>query len=39
MFLGFLIAIQVEERDLARIHGKDYLEYKKRVSMILPIPK
>jgi protein-S-isoprenylcysteine O-methyltransferase Ste14 len=34
-----LIAIQLEERDLVRFHGPDYVEYRKRVSMILPIPK
>jgi len=32
-----LIAIQLEERDLVRFHGQDYVEYRKRVSMILPI--
>ncbi len=34
-----LIAIQLEERDLVRFHGRDYEEYRKKVSMILPIPK
>lgn len=34
-----LVAIQLEERDLIKGLGKDYVEYRKRVSMILPIPK
>jgi protein-S-isoprenylcysteine O-methyltransferase Ste14 len=34
-----LIAIQLEERDIANIHGTAYEEYRKRVSMLLPIPK
>ena len=33
------IALQLEERDLLRAHGQDYENYRKRVSMILPIPK
>jgi protein-S-isoprenylcysteine O-methyltransferase Ste14 len=33
------IAIQLEERDLVKFHGADYVEYRKKVSMILPIPK
>ncbi len=33
-----LIAIQFEERDLATVHGDDYREYKKKVSMIIPGP-
>ena len=34
-----LIAIQLEERDLAEIHGKTYEEYRKQVPMILPLPR
>jgi protein-S-isoprenylcysteine O-methyltransferase Ste14 len=34
-----LIAIQLEERDLASIHGTAYEEYRRQVSMLLPIPK
>jgi protein-S-isoprenylcysteine O-methyltransferase Ste14 len=34
-----VIAIQLEERDILRIHGKAYEEYRKQVSMLLPIPK
>jgi protein-S-isoprenylcysteine O-methyltransferase Ste14 len=34
-----LIAIQLEERDIINIHGTAYEEYRKQVSMLLPIPK
>jgi methanethiol S-methyltransferase len=33
-----LIAIQIEERDLASIHGESYQEYRRQVSMLLPLP-
>lgn len=33
------IALFFEERDMVRFHGQKYEDYKKRVSMILPIPK
>ncbi len=33
-----LLAIQFEERDLLRVHGQLYAEYRQRVSMILPLP-
>ena len=33
------IALQFEERDLVRYHGQAYEDYRKRVRMILPIPK
>lgn len=34
-----LIAIQLEERDIVSVHGTAYEEYRKKVSMLLPIPK
>jgi protein-S-isoprenylcysteine O-methyltransferase Ste14 len=34
-----LIALQFEERDMIRFHGQAYVEYRERVSMIVPIPK
>jgi protein-S-isoprenylcysteine O-methyltransferase Ste14 len=38
--LGYiLVAIQLEERDLVRLHGDQYVSYRRRVSMLLPIPK
>ena len=34
-----LIAIQMEERDLRSIHGETYEEYRRQVSMLLPLPR
>ena len=34
-----LIAIQLEERDLASFHGATYEEYRKQVPMLLPLPR
>jgi methanethiol S-methyltransferase len=34
-----LIAIQLEERDLANIHGESYRQYQREVSMLIPVPK
>lgn len=34
-----VIAIQLEERDILSMHGTAYEEYRKQVSMLLPIPK
>ena len=34
-----LIAIQLEERDMAHIHGEAYREYQREVSMLIPLPK
>lgn len=33
-----LVAIQLEERNIAEEHGEDYNRYKSRVSMIVPMP-
>jgi protein-S-isoprenylcysteine O-methyltransferase Ste14 len=32
-----LVAIQIEERDLVRLHGHLYGDYRRRVSMLLPL--
>jgi len=34
-----LVAIQFEERDIVNAHGASYENYRKQVSMIVPIPK
>jgi len=34
-----LIALQFEEHDMVKFHGQAYVDYRKRVSMILPLPK
>ena len=34
-----LVAIQLEEHDSVNIHGELYEDYRKRVSMIVPIPR
>jgi protein-S-isoprenylcysteine O-methyltransferase Ste14 len=34
--LYILIAIQIEERTLIHLHGEQYLNYRRRVSMIVP---
>ncbi len=34
-----LIALQFEERNMISIHGEAYEEYRKQVSMLLPLPK
>ncbi len=33
-----LIAIQIEERDLKSIHGEAYEDYRRKVSMLVPMP-
>ena len=33
-----LVGIRVEERTLAALHGQDYERYRRRVSMIVPMP-
>jgi protein-S-isoprenylcysteine O-methyltransferase Ste14 len=34
-----LMAIQLEERDLVRLYGEAYREYRQRVRMLLPVPR
>lgn len=34
-----LVAIQIEERDLARHHGESYEAYRRQVRMLIPLPK
>jgi protein-S-isoprenylcysteine O-methyltransferase Ste14 len=34
-----LVAIQLEERDLVREHGRDYERYRREVPMLAPLPK
>ena len=33
-----IIGMLLEEQDLVTFHGSDYVEYRKRVSMIIPMP-
>ena len=37
--LWILIAIQIEERDLAQFLGEPYREYRARTPMLLPLPR
>jgi protein-S-isoprenylcysteine O-methyltransferase Ste14 len=34
-----LIALQIEERDLTNMYGDLYTEYKREVSMLIPLPR
>jgi protein-S-isoprenylcysteine O-methyltransferase Ste14 len=34
-----LLAIQLEERDLVKVHGDQYREYRRQTSMLLPWPQ
>ena len=33
-----LVAIQLEEKDLVRFHGQEYIQYQQEVSQIIPMP-
>ena len=37
--IWILISIQIEERDLLKFHGKEYENYRRDTSMLLPFPK
>jgi len=34
-----LIALQIEERTLVELHGEAYLDYRRRVPMLVPLPR
>lgn len=34
-----LVAIQLEERDLVNVHGKSYVDYRRRVPMLIPFSR
>ena len=34
-----LIAVQIEEHDLTNLYGDTYMEYKREVAMLIPMPR
>lgn len=38
MTVYVLVAIQFEEKDLVQFHGKDYVRYREKVPMLVPVP-